>query len=211
MALAALAVIANARAEETVSGYFNWGKPGTLSPAFPAPTSSNRQGQTITGTTFTSEGISFAVDDSQVSEQSRKARFYFGYDTQEVELRAYSNSDVVVTAPEGMTVKSISFTGPQADGDFMESYDEKSSWNGGTWTASEAAQEVRFYVGTRCELITTTVVCVAAAGVDDIMADGNGGVERWFDLRGCELAERPTAAGLYICRQGTKTRKVIVR
>lgn len=52
------------------------------------------------------------------------------------------------------------------------------------------------------------------SGIDEILADSefdsNAPVE-YYTLQGIRLAEAPTAPGIYIARQGTKTRKIMVR
>ncbi len=160
---------------------------------------------------FSNSGVSVFVDDSQVSELSRKARLYYGYTTAAVELRFYANSDLVITAPEGMVVESVSFTGPEADGYYLSSYDESSKWSGATWIAGTLAQEVKFYCATRCEISTTTVICKESSGVGDIVVDESDAQELWYDLGGRCLIDRPTSPGIYLLRQGSKTTKHVVR
>ena len=192
--------VASLRAE-SLTAVFNWANPAALIPAFEVP-GPGSLGVYLDGKTITANGVKFFVDDSEVKELSRKARFYYGYLTNAVELRIYSNSDIIITAPDGMVVDAVSFTGPEADSDFITPYGE-GYWDGTTWIPSATGNEIRFYSEGRCELSTTTVLCKTDASVGSIEADATA-PEQWYDLSGRILPTRPSAPGIYLLRQNGK-------
>lgn len=89
--------VASLRAE-SLTAVFNWANPAALTPAFEVP-GPGSLGVYLDGKTITANGVKFFVDDSEVKELSRKARFYYGYLTNAVELRIYSNSDISSPPP----------------------------------------------------------------------------------------------------------------
>lgn len=195
-------------AQESITAVFDWSKPESLDPAFRGPESGDKIGVNLDGAVFTSRGVKFRVDDSRVSEGSRKARFYWAYLTDGIELRAYMDTDIIITAPEGMAIQSVSFTGPQADSDSLTPCDTSGAWSGATWTAGTDASEVSFYVPVRCELTTTAVTCKAWNAVGSIAADPQPG--QWYDLSGRPVTGRPSVPGVYLLRRGTSVTRHLV-
>ena len=209
--MACVLAFASCAYADTVTAIFNWSDPSTLSPAYPAPTSTNQSGEYIGNVVFSNKGVTVKINDDNVKELSRKARFYFGYLTQCCEMRAYYESDIIVTAPEGMTVSQISFEGAKVGNEYLIPYDEKSSFSGQTWTAGVAAREAKFFVDVNINCTAMMVRCTGEAGVDDITADDTDTESQWFTLTGIQLNERPTAPGLYIQRKGAKAERVLIR
>ena len=192
---------------DRVTDVFNWSDPASLSPAYGAPTAADRYGAYISMTVFTAPGgTTCQIDDSQVAEGSQKARFLYGYNTGVVEMRAYANSDIIVTAPQGMAVESVAFAGAKADGYYMTPYDEHSSFDGQTWATTQPAAQARFYVEATINCTSMTVTCVRTAAVSDITADTADAPARWYTLQGVALPDRPTAPGLYIRRTGNASK-----
>ncbi len=197
--------------EEKVTAYFDWSNPAGLTPSFQAPASGDKIGVMINDATFSDNGVTFFIDDSNVKEQSRKARFYFGYYTNAVELRAYAESYFVITAPEGKVIESITMTGPEVGEYYLTPLDETGKWSNDTWTAGTDAQQVKFYLDTRCEMSTTSVTCKTAASVDDIALEYDQTPGKWFDLSGRIINSEPQTPGLYLYQQGHKITKKIIK
>lgn len=195
---------------KTVSGVFNWSDPQSLTPAFNAPTSDNRYGEYISNVTFSDNGVTLVVNDDDVKEQSRRARFLYGYQTRVVEMRAYLDSDIVITAPEGMYVKRIKFEGGKASGDQLVPYDENSAFVGQEWSTENPQPSTKFYVAETINCTSITVVCTDVAGVESVVSDAAAGNEQWCTMSGVVLDSKPTQPGLYICRNGHKVSKVLI-
>lgn len=208
---AALLAVSTFAGAHTVIGTFNWADPASLSPAFPAPDASNRYGEYISNVTFFSNGVTLTVDDSYVAQQSQRARFLYGYNTQEVEMRAYMNSDIIINAPENMYVTRVSFAGAKADGYYMTSYDEASSFDGQEWSTTEPQPEARFYVEATINCTKITAICSDMASVNDIVTDDDGTAPQWFTISGVSLNGTPTQPGLYICRKNGVAERVLIR
>ena len=196
----------------TVRGFFNWSDPGSLSPAFPAPNADNRYGEYISNVTFSDNGVTVMVNEDDVKEKSQCARFLYGYLTQAVEMRAYHNSDIIITAPEGMVVKRVQFTGAKADANYLTPYDENSAFNGQEWSTEQPGREVKFYVEATINCNSITVICTEAAGVEDIVADADAEAATvWYTLSGIAMNEKPSTPGVYVRRQGAKVSKVVIK
>jgi hypothetical protein len=58
---------------------------------------------------------------------------------------------------------------------------------------------------------TKTFALSDYSGVEGIEADNAEAVTVWYTLQGIRLAGAPTTPGLYICRQGQQTTKVVVK
>lgn len=52
---------------------------------------------------------------------------------------------------------------------------------------------------------------VDLSGIDNVTIDSENGATEYFDLRGVRLDDRPTAAGLYIMRNGTTVQKIVIK
>lgn len=209
--LAVLSVLCPVFAAHTVRAVFNWADPSSLSPAFPAPNASNRYGEYISKVNFTADGVTLFIDDDAVKESSQKARFLYGYVTQCVEMRAYAGSDIVIEAPENMTVTRVQFEGAKADENYLTSYDAASTWSGQEWTPSTSASAARFYVAATINCTRITVVCTEDAGVEAVEADARAAEETWYNLQGVRLDKMPIAPGVYVRSKGAKACKMIVR
>ena len=197
-------------AQESVTGIFNWYDPESLTPAYSAPTDADRYGEYVGNVDFTDNGVTVRIYDDNVSQQSQKARFLYGYLTQTVELRVYGDSEILVTAPEGYVVQRVAFEGAEVDGYYLVAEDPQSTFDGQTWTAATAGREASFIVDARRTSITSmTVTCQQAAGVADLTADDNEPAI-WYTLTGLRLQGQPTVPGMYICRRGDLTRTVAV-
>ena len=210
LVIVAVAAVCQAFAAHTVQAVFNWADPQSLHPAFNAPTAENRYGEYISKVTFTADGVSLLIDDDAVKEGSQKARFLYGYNTRTVEMRAYPGSDIIIDAPENMTVARVQFEGAKADADYLTSYDEASTWSGQEWTPSAPAAQAKFYVTTTINCTRIVVVCTEDAGVDAVEADEEAGTEAWFTLQGVRLEKTPSAPGVYVRLKGSKVCKMIV-
>ncbi|MGM9854092.1 MAG: hypothetical protein ACI30N_09045 [Muribaculaceae bacterium] len=198
---------------------FNWSNPVSLTPSYTAPTEDNRSGDYVGGVKFTSGDITFEVDDSEVSEQSRRARFYFNYATKQVELRAYSGSYITVTAAEGRSITTLILEGPQSDKYYLDMLSPADGvtctqtpplYDRITWTVPAGTTSVRFYAEDRTQLTRTIVTTTNAAAVTDIAADGQPLTSEYYTLQGHRLLHRPTAPGLYLERRGSIARKVLI-
>lgn len=213
-----LASLAAGAQEKTST--FSWSTPGTLSPAFAAPDENERSGDFVGSVKFTAGDVTFEVDDSGVTEQSRRARFHFNYTTRQVELRVYMDSYVTITAAEGRSISSIVLEGPQSDRYYLDmisptegvTYTPKPPMYERTeWTVPAGTTEVRFYADQRTQLTLTTVTTTDAAGVADIVADSPVAVPEWYTLQGVRLPRRPTAPGIYLERRAGLTGRILVR
>ena len=212
--LAALTAVA----QEKTSA-FNWSNPVSLTPSYTAPTKDNRSGDFIGGVKFTAGDITFEVDDSEVSEQSRRARFYFNYATKQVELRAYSGSYITVTAAEGRSITTLVLEGPQSDKYYLDMVSPVADvtftqtpplYDRITWTVPAGTTSVRFYAEDRTQLTRTIVTTTDAAAVTDITADAQSYTPEYYTLQGHRLIHRPSAPGLYLERRGPLTRKILI-
>lgn len=204
--LCALAVASAVSAQ--VTAVFNWEKPSTLTPAYSAPTSSAPSGEYISNVTFTNNGVSFKIIDDDVKELSRRARFYFGYNTQTVEMRAYLDSEIVVTAPDGMAIESVEWQGAKVGSDYLTAL--YGTWNGTSWHTDNKTNEpgtMSFYVDATINCTSVTVRCTPLAGVEDIAADAARCT--WYTMQGTQLDDEPSTHGIYICRKAQTISKVI--
>lgn len=199
-------------AGETTDCTFNWSQPATLTPAYPAPTADNRYGEYISNVTFTSGPVEFTVDDSSVKEQSQRARFLYGYNTQTVEMRAYVNSVLQIEVPESESIVSITFEGAKVTDTQLSYAGTYGTFKGSTWTVNpgESVHQVEFDVNATINCTGTTVT-LATAGVDTVLADPTAGTSVWYTLQGTRLAAEPAAPGLYIVRNGANTTKIYLR
>ncbi|MDE6397634.1 MAG: hypothetical protein K2K84_10220 [Muribaculaceae bacterium] len=190
---------------------FNWSDPASLTPSFEAPTSANRYGPYIGETIFTTtEGISLDIDDSDVKELSQKARFLYGYLTEEVELRVYPNSTITISVPEGKTIVSVSFTGAKADDSYLTYTGDKGILKGNTWTSSGGiVPSVGFAITTTINCTSTTVVIGDAAGINDVTIDEDNVI--WFGTDGTRYSGRPKVPGVYIRQNNAKSSKILIR
>lgn len=194
-----------------VTAVFDWSTPTSLTPAYSAPTSSDRYGEYISNIEFSDNGVTFLINDDAVSESSRKARFVYGYLTQTVEMRAYLDSDIIITAPEGMCVHQVIFEGAKVDDNYMLSYDDDSTFVDGNWIAGTDAREAKFYVGATINCTKTTVICTEGSGVGDIIADNAAASAEWYTLDGRKLSHNPTLSGVYIKRIGNTAKSILIR
>ncbi|MBO5052782.1 MAG: hypothetical protein J6C44_00910 [Muribaculaceae bacterium] len=206
------AIAGNIMAEDgEIKGSFDWSNPGTLTPAYNAPDADNRSGDYVGNVDFTDNGVTFTVIDNDVKEKSQSARFYYGYNTGACELRIYVNSDIVIKAPAGMTVKSVQFFGPEVGPDYLDLYNQ-GNWDGMTFNVTEpSATEVKFYAPARVELSTTTVTCSTLNGVTDIIQDvDTNAPAKYYDLQGRQVNASHLSPGLYIKRQGACCEKMLI-
>lgn len=212
-ALTVLVAVAQER-----SSQFNWSNPTSLTPSFVAPTEANRAGDFVGAVKFTTDDVVFEVDDSNVSELSRRARFYLNYATKQVELRVYSGSYINISAVEGRTISSLVLEGPQSDRYYLDMVSPTADttytptppvYDRTTWTVPDGTTEVRFYAGERTQLTFTTVTTVDASGVSDITIDDNAAPE-WYTLQGRRLLSRPTIPGIYVERTARTTRRILI-
>lgn len=212
-ALLVLAVTAQAQA------VFNWAQPATLTPSFPAPNADNRYGEYISMVKFTDKGVTLTVDDSGVMQQSQKARFLYGYNTQVVEMRAYAGSFVRITPPEGYEVKSVTLEGAKVGGEYIYSAD----WNPEngvectttgtttvwTWRTPKDSIELTVYATINCT--STSVQLSQKAGVDGIEADPAAEAVL-YTLQGVRVQGVPAEPGLYLRRSADgRVIKTVVR
>jgi hypothetical protein len=195
-----------------VTAVFNWSDPTTLNPAYTGPTASNRYGQYIGNVLFTDNSVSLLINDDEVADANHKARFLFGYNTQMIEMRAYEDSDIIITAPDGMCVHQVTFEGAKADENYMISYDDASSFTDGSWTAGSDAQEAKFLVCATINCTKITVYCTERTGVDDIVAESASPASaRWYTIDGRYLSKQPTASGVYVKCIGNTAKTIFIR
>lgn len=194
---------------------FNWADPGSLTPSFGAPNSSNRYGEYISNVTFHSGPVSLLVNDDDVLQGSQKARFLYGYMTQTVEMRAYANSVLEFSVSQDSVITEIKFVQSVADDVPLDFGGTNGTLDGNTWTASNGEQvhRVIFDVIATTNLTNTVVTVEAADGgldaVGDIVIDGDAS-EEWYTLQGIRLSRRPTVAGLFIRKSSEGTSKVLL-
>jgi hypothetical protein len=198
-------------ARANVTAVYNWSDPSSLTPAYTAPTSTDRYGEYIGNVEFSDNGVILKINDDDVKESSQKARFLYGYNTQTVEMRAYPGSDIIVTAPEGMVVSKVEFEGAKADESYMTPYDESGSFKNGIWTSGNALQEAKFYVDATINCTKITVICSGESGVENVSITAPNSSEEWFTLNGERLNQRPTMAGVYVKRINNTTKTVLIR
>lgn len=192
------------------TAFFNWASPSSLTPAYTAPDAANRSGEYVGGVEFSDNGVIFKVEDIDVKEKSQSARFYYGYNTSAVELRIYTNSDIVITAPEGKVVRKVMFEGPECGAERIIPYDEKSTYTDYVWTAGTDARTAKFYCESRVELSTVTVTFAEEASVAGIVAD-NTETFVWYTLSGVSLPSKPSAKGIYIAVGKNGAKRVAIR
>jgi hypothetical protein len=194
-----------------ISAVFKWSQPSILTPAYSAPTSADRYGEYIGNVEFTDNGVTIKIVDNSVKELSQSARFVYSYITQVVEMRAYQNSDIVITAPEGMDVVKVVFDGAKVDANYLTSYDETGTFSDGTWTAGQAANVAKFYVDDTINCTITTVYCAEHNSVSDITVDNAQSPEVWYTIFGQRLENKPTAVGVYVKQKEKETTKILIR
>lgn len=192
---------------------FNWTDPSSLDPAYPAPNSGNRYGEYISNVTFkTNAGINsfyLTIDDSNVKEQSQRARFLFGYNTQKVEMRAYPGSYIKISTKKNY-ISWIEFTGPKVDNNYLECLGEDAEYKDGRWYVNPSSSEVEFYVHTTINCFTTECMH-STADVSEVAVDSDDDDKAvWYTLDGCRLASRPDVPGVYI-RRGAQVTKVLIK
>ncbi len=206
-----LCLVAAVISAQTQTAVFNWADPGSLTPAFEAPTSADRYGPYIGDTIFTtSEGVSFDIDDSKVKELSQKARFLYGYLTESVELRVYPQSSIIISAPEGKVITSIAFAGAKADDNYMDYVGENGQFKGNIWTATgSGASSVMFSISTTINCTSTTVIIGEDADVNDITYESDSGI--WFGIDGSRFNTEPVVPGIYIHSINGRTSKILIR
>lgn len=196
-------------AQDSQSYTFDWSRPGSLTPAYPAPTADNRYGEYISNVTFTSGPVELTIDDSSVKEQSQRARFLYGYNTQVVEMRAYVMSSIIISVPETENIVSVSFEGAKVTDQQLTYGGTYGTFKGSTWSVKEgeSVHQVEFDVDATINCTATTVT-ISTAGADDVFAESASTPGEWFTLEGIRLPARPDVPGLYIVRNGSKTVKV---
>lgn len=193
-------------AKAQTNALFNWSDPATLTPAYPAPNADNRYGEYISNVDFTNNGVTFTVKDDDVKEQSQRARFLYGYNTQTVEMRAYLNSNIVITAPEGYVITGIRFEGAKVDENYLEPYTDESSFKDGVYSPTVPETTTTFYVAATINCTATHVTITKDAGVDMIVNDNTADILEYFNLQGVRIAGVPH--GIVIERRGPQSRLV---
>lgn len=191
---------------QTIKATFDWSNPTTLSPSYPSPTETKRSGEYVGNVKFTNNGVTMVVSDEEIKEKSQSARFYFGYNTGVCELRVYTNSDIIITAPTGMSITSIDFMGPEVGEYYLEPYCT-GSWNGMIFTPDDENihNEVKFYAPSRVEITNTVVTCSRVNAVTDIHDDVDDAQPVYYDLQGRPVDGNNITKGLYICKKGFKS------
>jgi len=192
---------------------FNWSDPSSLTPAFSAPTAENRYGEYISNVEFTDgklNTIHLVIDDNNVSEQSQRARFLYGYNTQQVEMRAYTNSIISIWATKN-GIHRITFTGPKADENYLEYIGSDGTFKGGVWEGlAQDGEKVQFLVTATINCFTIDVLH-ASAGIADVTVDSDADdCAVWYTIEGRRLDGRPTIPGLYV-RHGAKATLTFVK
>lgn len=220
--LAALALtlctISHAQTQpEMMTCVYNWAAPGSLTPAFDAPTSADRYGQYIGKVEFSAGPTTLYIDDSAIKEQSQAARFLYGYLTQEVEMRAYGASVIRFAADDGYSIYRIEMEGAKTGPEYLSCEDGTLRWSDptssiGVWEAVNTGCKVAtLYVNATINCTLTRVVVQKTTGVDEITADGEHAPESWFTLQGTPLPEAPTTPGMYVRRAGSQSALQIIR
>jgi hypothetical protein len=208
--IAILVCVATAKA--SVDAVFNWSTPATLTPSFTASlNSSNRYGDYVSNVTFSDNGVTLVINDDNVTDASQKARFVYNYLTDCIEIRAYANSDITITAPEGYGVSSVTFEGAKADENYLSSTSQ-GTFAKGSWTASLSAQAATFHVDATINCTQITVKCTESNGVNDIIADNASSRSvAWFNILGQKLSSQPSRAGVYIYKNGNTAKQILIR
>lgn len=213
LALFAFFVSGGAFATDSQAGpTFNWSDPSSLTPAFSAPTSENRYGEYISNVEFTGgdlNTIHLVINDKDVKEQSQRARFLYGYNTRQVEMRAYTNSVISIWSTKN-GIARITFTGPKADENYLEYIGDDGTFKGGVWDGNVDSEKVEFRVNATINCFSIDVT-PSSAGVDDVAVDvDDDACAVWYTLEGRRLDSRPTIPGLYV-RRGVKATLTLVR
>lgn len=192
------------------SSIFDWSNPQTLSPSFPAPDEQNRYGEYIGNVEFVSGPVTLTIDDSEVIEQSQRARFLWGYMTQIVEMRAYRNSVIKITASDDEYIKNISFEGAKVSDQQLTLITEGGNFANRTWSADDTdVRTVEFFVEATINC-TLTAVETGTASVSECYYQTDV-PQQWFTVQGICLSEKPVTPGVYILRKGNNVTKVAVR
>ncbi len=194
---------------KVITATFDWTNPKSLMPAYDSPTAENRDGAKVGGVDFFDSGVSFWINDNDVKEQSRKARFYFGYNTQRCELRIYMGSSITIGVA-AQCIQSVTFEGTEVGEDYMTAQAE-GSWSGSTWTMETPSEIALFDIDARCQIARTIVKYTFSDGVDDILVDETNVKSVWYDLSGRALKNQPDTPGVYVEVRGAQKRKVFVK
>lgn len=217
-----LGVFVGAAAGVPVTEVFNWSEPGKLTPAYPAPTSSNRYGEYIGKVSFTAGEVTLYIDDSNVREQSQRARFLYGYNTGCVEMRSYPATVIRISVPDDRQIEAVSFAGAKVGAAYMVPVDGNSedlpadactlSQEGAEAVYSYAvpAHEVFFYITQTINCTSTAVKVSDHAGLNDVIADADAAI-LYYTLQGVLLPGRPSAPGVYVQRSAAGNTKVFIR
>lgn len=212
--LAILIALTSLKAESQTVSTFDWSDPGTLTPQFSAPTSSNRYGEYIGDVVFTGEHATLVVVDSLIKEQSQQARFLYGYNTGMVEMRAYPGSFITIKATDDdHYITQVEFQGAKVGIDYLDEVNNQGSWSRGTWTAGdERCSSVTFGVYVTINCTATIVYSSAGLGVPALSSDDSDteSAAEYYTLTG-QRVTAPVKGNLYLRCSGANVSKVLYR
>ena len=201
---------------------FNWANPASLTPSYPVPDMNNRYGEYISNEEFTIGPLSLVVNDDDVAQQSQKARFLYGYMSQTVEMRAYYQSVITISASGNETISAVTWTDVDPVAEKLEYIGSQGTFKNNRWTVSDdylgQVTEVKFFVWATLNCTNTAVTTVKEIGspdddqssVSDI-ADNANTPTQWFTLQGMPINGCPDTPGIYIRRQDNHTSKIIIK
>ena len=200
---------------------FNFAKPATLTPAYPATKDGegleadgeNGNMQAVVNDVVFSVG-NVSVSSTNTAEKGTPAKIYYQAKG-DIQLRAYNGGSTTVKSTDANNnITKIVFTYNNGSTSANNvTAPEVGAWDKTTCTWTGSAQEVVFNYKGSVQILTIEVFCAEGltSGVDDVTVDNedNAPVE-YYNLQGVRV-ENPAAGQLYIKRQGSKATKVIVR
>ena len=204
---------------------FDFTQPGTLQPAFSAPTFDPSVSNPAQNLRVYVDEAQFYNNYTLIKFNSREDAIYSNRTqlwnvTEGVQLRTYNGSTITVTVAENLTIEHIEFTSA-TDKSYLANIAYKGtlgsySTSTGIWSrgavnalAAEDRESVTFNISATTRLNAIKVTTAGTpTGVEDVTVDENAPVE-YYNLQGVRVANPEN--GIYIRRQGSKVSKVLVK
>ena len=208
-----LAGCAVAFSQNSAQSYdFNWSSPSSLFPPLKAPDSGNRNGEYLSGITFTNGPVSLTVSDDNLDEDSQSTRLFWALSTETVEMRAYPGAMITISVPVEEEIKRITFLGDKVSERQLSCIGNTGKISGNTWlpTSQPGMMEVRFRVDATINC-TCISVSVSDAGVDEMFSATVPESSNYYTLRGERLSRKPKTPGIYLRGSASGFQKIIVR
>lgn len=126
--------------------------------------------------------------------------------------------------PIGLSINGINLTNDSFDGQWPTGREIKLKGDNGGWEIyavspageeSKVAQsgdaEIAFTPAENADIASYRAVYTGNSGIDEIISENETGKTEWYTLEGLRLGNRPTEPGLYISRNGNKSRKIMIK